>query len=218
MATLRARLASLLLAQGHDAIDRVERPDSGARQLVRDIDTAMQQARGGLVQALATAKSASSDAMRNREAEAAETAGARRALAAGEREQARRQAGLAVQAGNAARESGAAVAQAERAVAALREQLSALRSERLRAAAASMRATTAQVLSGAVAGDAWTAAHERKQRLAACQAKADAAMHVADAAGDLMRDDAELGAGDTAAVDALLDTLAAESGASNKEG
>lgn len=218
MATLRARLANLLLAQGHDAIDRVERPDSGARQLVRDIETAMQRARGGLVQALATAKSASSDAMRNREAEAAAKTSARRALAEGDREQARSHAGLAVQAGNAARESGAAVAQAERAAAALREQLSALRSERLRAAAASMRATTAQVLSGAVASDAWTAAHERKQRLAACQAKADAAMHVADAAGDLMRDDAELGASDTAAVDALLDTLAAESGASNKEG
>lgn len=211
MTTLRSRLASMLLANSHDAIDRVERPDSTARQLVRDVDAAMQRARAGLVQALATVKSASDEAARNRQVEAAATADARRAVAAGDSSAARRHAGRAVRAGQAAGESDAAIAQAQRAVDALRDQLSALRTERLRAAATSMRARTAQVLSGAVAGDAWSAAHARRQRLEACQAKADAAMHVADAAGDLLRDDAGLGGDDAGAVDALLDKLNAES-------
>ena len=217
MMTLRSRLASLLLAQSHDAIDRVERPDSAARQLVREVDTASQQARGGLVQALTTAKSAGHEAARIREEEASATAAARESLAAGDQAAARSHAGRAVRAAQAASESEAAAAQAQRAVHALREQLSALRGERLRAAGASIRARTAQVLSGAVAGDAWTAAHERRQRLEACQAKADAAMHVADAAGDLMREDAELNADDSGAVDALLSKLAAESDDANKE-
>lgn len=215
MTTLRARLASLLLANSHDAIDRVERPDSAARQLVRDIDSALQQARAGLVQALATAKSAGEEAARNRDMEAAATADARRAVEAGDQSAARRHAGRAVRARHAAEESDAAVAQAQHGVDALREQLSALRSERLRAAATCVRARTAQVLSGAVAGDAWSAAYARRQRLEACQAKTDAAMHVADAAGELLRDDAELRAGDAGAVDALLEQLNADS--ANKE-
>lgn len=211
MTTLRMRLSQLLLARSHDAIDQLEQPDSAARQLVRDVDGALQRARAGLVQALATDKAARQDAGRCRDAEERATAQAREALTAGNQALARQHASRAVRAAQSAVESEAAAAQADRAVDALREQLSALRTERLRTAAASMRVNAAQVLSGAVAGDVWTAAHARRQRLEACQAKADAAMHVADAAGELMRDDAELAGDDAGAVDALLDKLTAES-------
>lgn len=217
MSTLRMRLSQLLLARGHDAIDQLERPDSAARQLLRDVDQAMQRARASLVQALATVKSARQETARCRDAERKATGQAREALATGDQAAAREHAGRAVRAAQSASESDAAAAQSERAVAALRDQLSSLRAERLRTAAASMRARTAQVLSGVVAGNAWTAAHERRQRLDACQAKADAAMHVVEAATELMRDDAGVTADDTSQVDALLDKLAAESSTPNKE-
>src|ERR1700757_1287719 len=52
MATLFARIRGLVVAQAHEAVDRVEDPQIMSHQLVRDLTTELAAANRGLVAAL----------------------------------------------------------------------------------------------------------------------------------------------------------------------
>ena len=97
----------------------------------------------------------------------------------------------------------------------LREQLHALKAERLHAAGSQLRAAAmSSLVPAGNAPDAWTAAHERKQLLEACERTQASVLAQADAAGELLAEEpAWGGAIDTAEVNRLLDELERTAGA-----
>ncbi|HZR36588.1 MAG TPA: PspA/IM30 family protein [Nevskia sp.] len=191
MATLFARIRGLVVAQAHEAVDRVEDPQAMSHQLVRELTVELAAANRGLVAALGAER----QLQRSRERMGQEAADWERTaetlLRKGEEAMTREALERAV----TLRQGAAALAQplqrAARTVERLRGQVGRLRAElgrvRQRVAVIDVHQAAARALrSAGAADDACSRALDRAQELERHERKAEVADCEAEAAGELL--------------------------------
>lgn len=217
MASLLLRMREMFLAQAHHNLDEMENPKVMAQQLLRDLAEDLSATHRALVTALGAEKALARQQSQWQD-EARDWRGkAERLLQSGDEARARGALERALKAETRAAEQDKPLQTARQTTSRLREQASRLKSEwedaRHRCAQIAANQNAAEALNAAGrAGDAYTQAMERMQRLDALSRRTGAFECEAEAAAELLAEreafERDISAGEQAgAIEAELQAL-----------